>query len=224
MKPDLVAGGAGLRRSQRRSRHGRLSFAAWLVLAALMLGACAPAAKEDVLASAGQQRTAALALRALEARTLRDAVGSSPLLLMDDPFAELDARRAARILALLADGGLGQTVLAVPRADDIPPALTRLARFEITDGVLHVPGEPPATLPDWSEAGAQQGEEPADGSASEHEVSDEADIDAEDSEEVDDDHSDGRGRHDATDADDNGDGSGDGSLAAAGGAVEGLRS
>lgn len=174
--------------------------------------------------SAGQQRTAALALRALEARTLRDAVGSSPLLLMDDPFAELDARRAARILALLADGGLGQTVLAVPRADDIPPALTRLARFEITDGVLHAPGEPPATLPDWSEAGAQQGEEPADGSASEHEVSDEADIDAEDSEEVDDDHSDGRGRHDATDADGNADGSDDGSLAAAGGAVEGLRS
>lgn len=97
--------------------------------------------------SAGQQRTAALALRALEARTLRSAVGAAPMLLLDDPFAELDSRRAARILALLGDGGLGQTLLTVPRADDIPPALTRLARMEITDGVLHPVGEPPPPPP-----------------------------------------------------------------------------
>ncbi|HEX5581103.1 MAG TPA: DNA replication and repair protein RecF [Gemmatimonadaceae bacterium] len=95
--------------------------------------------------SAGQQRTAALALRILEARTLRERVGASPLLLLDDPFAELDARRSARILSLLADGGLGQTVLAVPRAADIPPELTRLERLGIRDGVLEGPsaGSPP---------------------------------------------------------------------------------
>lgn len=89
-----------------------------------------------VFGSAGQQRTAALALRILEARTLRERVGAAPLLLLDDPFAELDARRAGRILALLADGGLGQTILAVPRAADIPPELTRLARLTVRDGVL----------------------------------------------------------------------------------------
>ncbi|HEY0971312.1 MAG TPA: DNA replication and repair protein RecF [Gemmatimonadales bacterium] len=96
--------------------------------------------------SAGQQRTAALALRILEARTLRERVGASPLLLLDDPFAELDARRSARILSLLADGGLGQTVLAVPRAADIPPELTRLERLTVRDGVLEgaSAGSPPA--------------------------------------------------------------------------------
>ena len=94
--------------------------------------------------SAGQQRTAALALRVLEARTLRERVGAAPLLLLDDPFAELDARRARRILALLADGGLGQTILAVPRESDIPAELTRLERRTIADGVLSPPaGGPP---------------------------------------------------------------------------------
>lgn len=84
--------------------------------------------------SAGQQRTAALALRMLEARTLREAVGAAPLLLLDDPFAELDSRRAARILSLLGEEGVGQTLLAVPRQDDIPAALTGLARTRIADG------------------------------------------------------------------------------------------
>jgi len=86
--------------------------------------------------SAGQQRTAAIALRMLEAATLRDRSGAAPLFLLDDPFAELDARRSHRILELLGDTGLGQTVLAVPRAVDIPPELTRLQRWNINDGVL----------------------------------------------------------------------------------------
>ncbi|MFL5578105.1 MAG: DNA replication/repair protein RecF [Gemmatimonadaceae bacterium] len=86
--------------------------------------------------SAGQQRTAAIALRMLEAATLRDAAGAAPLFLLDDPFAELDARRAHRILELLGAEGLGQTLLVVPRAVDIPPELTRLERWDIRDGVL----------------------------------------------------------------------------------------
>jgi DNA replication and repair protein RecF len=86
--------------------------------------------------SAGQQRTAAIALRILEAVTLRDAVGAEPLFLLDDPFAELDARRAHRILTLLGEAGLGQTMLAVPRAVDIPAEFTRLERWTIRDGVL----------------------------------------------------------------------------------------
>ncbi|HEX6059393.1 MAG TPA: DNA replication and repair protein RecF [Gemmatimonadaceae bacterium] len=86
--------------------------------------------------SAGQQRTAAIALRMLEAETLRAAVGRAPVFLLDDPFAELDARRAHRILELLARSGLGQTVLTVPRASDIPQELTSLERMTIRDGVL----------------------------------------------------------------------------------------
>jgi DNA replication and repair protein RecF len=86
--------------------------------------------------SAGQQRTAAIGLRILEAATLRDASGAAPLFLLDDPFAELDARRSHRILDLLGAAGLGQTLLTVPRAMDIPSELTRLERWSIRDGVL----------------------------------------------------------------------------------------
>ncbi|MFL5464893.1 MAG: DNA replication/repair protein RecF [Gemmatimonadaceae bacterium] len=84
--------------------------------------------------SAGQQRSAAIALRMLEAATLRAHAGAEPLLLLDDPFAELDIRRAARILVLLEERGLGQTILVVPREADIPPGLMRLDRLQIRDG------------------------------------------------------------------------------------------
>jgi DNA replication and repair protein RecF len=84
--------------------------------------------------SAGQQRSAAIALKLLEAATLRDHAGAEPLLLLDDPFAELDIRRAARILLMLEERGLGQTVLVVPREADIPPGLMRLDRLQIRDG------------------------------------------------------------------------------------------
>jgi DNA replication and repair protein RecF len=86
--------------------------------------------------SAGQHRTAAIVLRLLESATLRAADASEPLVLLDDPFAELDAHRASRILELLGAEGRGQTLLAVPRATDIPPGLTRLERWRVTDGVL----------------------------------------------------------------------------------------
>ncbi len=84
--------------------------------------------------SAGQQRTAAMTLRLLEAATLRAHAGREPVVLLDDPFAELDARRSARILELLDAGRRGQTVLAVPRESDIPAGLTRLARWRISAG------------------------------------------------------------------------------------------
>ena len=86
--------------------------------------------------SAGQQRTAALGLRLLELATLRAHIGGAPLLLLDDPFAELDERRAACVLTLLEDAGIAQVVLAVPRASEIPPHFTRLARFAIVEGAV----------------------------------------------------------------------------------------
>jgi DNA replication and repair protein RecF len=86
--------------------------------------------------SAGQQRTAAIALRLLEAETLRSRLGAAPLFLLDDPFAELDVRRSANFLELLAEQGMGQTLLTVPRESDIPPALTTLRRWRIVGGVV----------------------------------------------------------------------------------------
>jgi len=90
--------------------------------------------------SAGQQRTASIALRLLEAATLRGA-GSTPLVLLDDPFAELDARRAARILELLgSSGAVHQTILVVPRSTDIPAEMTSLPRYRVVDGVVSEEG------------------------------------------------------------------------------------
>ncbi|HET7550390.1 MAG TPA: DNA replication and repair protein RecF [Gemmatimonadaceae bacterium] len=89
--------------------------------------------------SAGQQRTAAMALRLLEAATLRSHAGREPVVLLDDPFAELDVRRSARILELLDSGRRGQTILAVPRESDIPDGLTRLERWRISGGVITPP-------------------------------------------------------------------------------------
>jgi DNA replication and repair protein RecF len=86
--------------------------------------------------SAGQQRTAAIALRMLEAATLREHTGAEPVLLLDDPFAELDIRRSARILVLLEERGLGQTILVVPRESDIPAGLKRLQRMTIREGQI----------------------------------------------------------------------------------------
>ncbi len=86
--------------------------------------------------SAGQQRTAAIALRMRESATVRGVLGAPPLLLLDDPFAELDTHRSAAILELLAAEGVGQVLLAVPRTEDIPAAFTRLPRRTMREGTL----------------------------------------------------------------------------------------
>src|ERR1019366_5428227 len=92
-----------------------------------------------LVGSAGQQRTAAIALRLLEAATFRARGGAQPVVLLDAPFAELDRKRAARVLALLEESssqGLGQTILCVPREDEIPRAFTRLERWSVREGVF----------------------------------------------------------------------------------------
>lgn len=97
-------------------------------------------------ASAGQQRTVAIVLRLLEAETLRARAheGGAPVVLLDDPFAELDDRRAHAVLDLVRDGAepdgrpapRAQLILAVPRAADIPRVLVGLERWRIASGVM----------------------------------------------------------------------------------------
>ena len=99
-----------------------------------LTGADGTARELRVFGSAGQQRSAAIALRLLESDTLRERRGGAPLVLLDDPFAELDTRRAARIVGLLSRGGMGQTMLAVPRETDIPSGMPKLERYRITAG------------------------------------------------------------------------------------------
>jgi len=88
--------------------------------------------------SAGQQRTAAVALRLLEAETYQRRSGAAPVFLMDDPFAELDSKRGAAIVSVLRDSAIGQTFLAVPKASDIPSGFSQLPRATVNDGAIDV--------------------------------------------------------------------------------------
>ena len=63
-------------------------------------------------------------------------MGTAPVFLMDDPFAELDARRSERIVELLADAGLGQVFFAVPRETDIPRGYAALPSARVHAGTI----------------------------------------------------------------------------------------
>lgn len=86
--------------------------------------------------SAGQQRSAAIALRLLECGWHHEHGGREPLLLLDDPVAELDRARAARVLALLTARPGGQVLLAVPREDDVPAPLAGLVHWSVREGAV----------------------------------------------------------------------------------------
>jgi recombinational DNA repair ATPase RecF len=75
-------------------------------------------------------------MRMLECGWHRERGLVDPLLLLDDPVAELDRGRAARVLELLTSDASGQVLLAVPREDDIPPALTSLPRRRVREGTV----------------------------------------------------------------------------------------
>lgn len=84
--------------------------------------------------SGGQRRTAALALRLVEARTIREVRGQEPLILLDDVFAELDEGRSERILELMEREETGQVLLTAPKESDIRIRRDRIARWGIEGG------------------------------------------------------------------------------------------
>lgn len=93
-----------------------------------------------VYGSGGQQRTAAIALRLVEADTLRERLGRDPVYLLDDVFAELDRERASRVLALLDEGRTGQVLLTAPKPADIPLRGGSLAQWRIREGAVLTDG------------------------------------------------------------------------------------
>lgn len=84
--------------------------------------------------SGGQRRTAALALRLVEAATIRERRGEMPLLLVDDAFAELDEGRSERVIQLLEGTDVGQVVLTAPKESDVRFRRHALARWRIAAG------------------------------------------------------------------------------------------
>jgi len=86
--------------------------------------------------SGGQRRTAALALRLVEAATIREARRQEPIVLMDDVFAELDPGRSERVLSLMEEEETGQVFLTVPKESDIRLRRDSLPRWRIEGGVV----------------------------------------------------------------------------------------
>ncbi|MEU3300858.1 MULTISPECIES: DNA replication/repair protein RecF [unclassified Streptomyces] len=83
-------------------------------------------------ASHGESWSYALALRLASYDLLR-AEGNEPVLVLDDVFAELDARRRERLAELVAPG---EQVLVTAAVDDDVPGVLAGARYEVADGAV----------------------------------------------------------------------------------------
>ncbi|MGH7497477.1 MAG: DNA replication/repair protein RecF [Gemmatimonadales bacterium] len=73
------------------------------------------------VASTGQQRSTAVALKLVELVSLRMARGTEPALVLDDVFAELDRDRQRRLARRVLGNGDRQVFLTAPRRDELPP-------------------------------------------------------------------------------------------------------
>ncbi|WP_326797060.1 DNA replication/repair protein RecF [Streptomyces sp. NBC_01808] len=82
-------------------------------------------------ASHGESWSYALALRLASYELLRGEGGGEPVLVLDDVFAELDARRRERLAELVAPGE--QVLVTAAVAEDVPGALAGV-RFTVADG------------------------------------------------------------------------------------------
>ncbi len=82
-------------------------------------------------ASQGEQRSLALALRLATHRVVTEATGSSPILLLDDVFSELDAARSAALLEHLPHG---QTLLST--AGPVPEGARPDLVLTVSEGTI----------------------------------------------------------------------------------------
>ncbi|GAB4537052.1 MAG: DNA replication/repair protein RecF [Anaerolineae bacterium] len=85
--------------------------------------------------SRGQQRTTALALKLAEVDFMRQVTGEAPLLLLDDVMSELDARRRARVMAMV--DGVEQAILTTTDwADFSPEFCAQACLLQLTAGYI----------------------------------------------------------------------------------------
>ncbi len=85
-------------------------------------------------ASQGEQRTLALAMRLAGHRLLASVLDTSPVLLLDDVFSELDGARAEALMGNLP--ALSDTQAILTTAGSLPPGAAPAARFRVDDGKL----------------------------------------------------------------------------------------
>jgi DNA replication and repair protein RecF len=86
--------------------------------------------------SAGQQRSAAVALRLVEAETLRAARGRRPIVMLDDVLAELDPRRAERVVELFTAEEWGQVFVTSPKPSEFAFMGDKLTEYRVVNGTV----------------------------------------------------------------------------------------
>jgi DNA replication and repair protein RecF len=83
--------------------------------------------------SRGQQRTTALALKLAEVDLMVHATGEPPVLLLDDVMSELDAKRRARVMAMV--DGVEQSILTTTDWTDFSDQFRAQAHLlQVIDG------------------------------------------------------------------------------------------
>lgn len=94
------------------------------------------------VASQGQCKTYTLALRLAQYRFLEDATGMRPLLLLDDVFDRLDARRVERLVEVVSGDGFGQIFITDTNRDHLDNIMERTGgnhrSWLVTDGVFNL--------------------------------------------------------------------------------------
>jgi DNA replication and repair protein RecF len=88
-----------------------------------------------VVASRGEARALAVAMRLGERRVVAGCAQSTPLLLLDDVWAELDRPRAERVLAMVA-AEPGQVIVTGTGGSE-PSVVSSWRRFEVVEGRIH---------------------------------------------------------------------------------------
>jgi DNA replication and repair protein RecF len=86
--------------------------------------------------SGGQQRTAAIALRMLEAEVLTERTGERPVTMYDDIFAELDAKRQGNLLEMIQGLEKSQVIVTAPRDSEVPAGMFDRPRWTINGGKI----------------------------------------------------------------------------------------
>lgn len=106
-------------------------------------------------ASHGESWSFALALRLSAFQLLRADLGTDPVLILDDVFAELDAGRRSRLASLIADAE--QVLITAAVADDVPAALAG-RRFHVERGTVNAVDEIALLSDQPTAAGAVEGD------------------------------------------------------------------
>lgn len=85
--------------------------------------------KVDVFGSQGQQRTVILTLKLAELEVIKDEIGESPILLLDDFMSELDNNRKINFLK-----NIKETQIIITCTDDINIENVYINKFKVEDG------------------------------------------------------------------------------------------